>query len=214
MVEIFDDRIEISNPRELLFGKEELGWKSVARNPAIFDMFRLELIEKVGSGINRIKNATAQKGLKIEFQIDKFFTVIFHRFNDSLGLKVEAQEAHAGAQEAHAEIIKKLTENEVKILKMCVYDPASSKDIQLKLGIKRSGSFKHSLNKLLKLELLSQTIPDKPSSPKQKYKTTELAKAMIKMEIIHDQEWTPEGTFNSHFSYRFQSSHPAFLLSS
>lgn len=175
----------LCNPGELLFGKEELGRKSVARNPVIFDMFfRLDLIEKVGSGINRIKNAVAQKGLKIEFQIDKFFTVIFHRPSDSLGSKfvrIKAQEAQAQAQEAQVEIIDKLSESEIKILEICM-NPASSKDILLKLGIKRSGSFKNSLTKLLKMELLNQTIPDSPSSPKQKYVTTELAKNIVNLD--------------------------------
>lgn len=179
MVEIFDDRVEISNPGELLFGKEDLGRKSVARNPVIFDMFfRLDLIEKVGSGINRIKNAIAQKGLKIEFQIDKFFTVIFHRPSDSLGSAF----VHIKAQEAQAEIRNQLTESEIMILEMCMNEPATSKEILLKLGIKRSGSFKNSLTKLLMMGLLSQTIPGKPSSPKQKYEITELARDIIKMD--------------------------------
>lgn len=67
------------------------------------------------------------------------------------------------------------------ILEMCLNEPAASKNIQLKLGIKRSGSFKNSLTKLLKMGLLSQTIPDKPSSPKQKYAATKLAKAIIEV---------------------------------
>lgn len=86
------------------------------------------------------------------------------------------------AQEAHAEIRNKLTKSEIMILEICMNEPASSKDIQLELGIKRSGSFKHSLTKLLKLGLLNQTIPDKPSNPKQKYAITEIAKAIIKID--------------------------------
>jgi len=187
MVEIFDDRVEISNPGELLFGMEDLGRKSVARNPVIFDMFyRLDLIEKVGSGINRIRDAISQKGLKVEFQIDKFFTVIFQRPSGILGRtfsQSEAQEAHDIAQEAHAEILKELTETEIKILELCMNNPLSSKELYLKIGHrKRSGSFKNSLTKLLKMGLLSQTILDKPSSPKQRYVTTEHAKANMRMD--------------------------------
>jgi ATP-dependent DNA helicase RecG len=80
MVEIFDDRVEISNPGELLFEKEKFGKKSVARNPIIFDIFnRLKLIEKVGTGIKRMIDAVTERNLKLDFDIDSFFTIIFYR---------------------------------------------------------------------------------------------------------------------------------------
>ena len=79
-VEIFDDRVEITNNGKLLFDKKELGKVSVPRNPIIFDMFhRMNLIEKVGSGINRIKNLVREKGLKVKFETDEFFRIIFYR---------------------------------------------------------------------------------------------------------------------------------------
>lgn len=89
--------------------------------------------------------------------------------------------AQAQAQEAQVEIRDKVSESEIKILEMCM-NPASSKDILLKLSMKRSGSFKNSLTKLLKMGLLNQTIPDSPSSPKQKYVITELAKNIVNLD--------------------------------
>lgn len=81
-VEIFDDRVEITNKGKLLFEKSKLGTLSLARNLLIFDIFyRLRLIEKIGSGINRIKKVMKQAGLIVEFDVDDFFKVVFRRGN-------------------------------------------------------------------------------------------------------------------------------------
>ena len=79
-VEIFDDRVEIINKGKLLFDKSKLGKISFPRNPIIFDIFhRMNLIEKVGSGINRIKKQIKERGLKVNFETDDFFRVVFYR---------------------------------------------------------------------------------------------------------------------------------------
>ena len=79
-VEIFDDRVEITNKGKLLFDKSKLGTISLPRNPIIFDMFyRMDLIEKVGSGINRIKKFVQERELSVDFEMDDFFRVKFKR---------------------------------------------------------------------------------------------------------------------------------------
>ena len=58
-VEIFSDRIVISNPGGLAAGMlpADLGSKSVRRNPLIADLLhRIDFIEKAGTGIKRIKS--------------------------------------------------------------------------------------------------------------------------------------------------------------
>jgi len=81
LVEIFDDRVEISNPGGLIIKEEEFGKRSLSRNPLVFDLLqRLELVEKVGSGINRIKDAMTKAKLREpEFEFGKFFSVAFSR---------------------------------------------------------------------------------------------------------------------------------------
>lgn len=63
MIEVYDDRVEISNPGGLPSGltPDTFGTKSVARNSIIAGLLnRAEYIEKIGTGINRIRNAVKQ----------------------------------------------------------------------------------------------------------------------------------------------------------
>ncbi|MBS3099311.1 putative DNA binding domain-containing protein [Candidatus Pacearchaeota archaeon] len=54
--------------------------QDIARNPILFDIFhRLRLIEKIGSGISRMKNMMKKRGLKINFEIGDFFRIVFFR---------------------------------------------------------------------------------------------------------------------------------------
>lgn len=83
MVEIYDDRVEISNPGGLIstITQQEFGTKSFSRNPIIFGLMqRIDLAEKVGSGIKRMRDAMKEANLlEPKFEIGGFFTVIFYR---------------------------------------------------------------------------------------------------------------------------------------
>jgi len=83
MVEMFDDRIEITNFGGLAKGlkPEDFGKKSVLRNPNIANLLhRAGYIEKMGTGINKMKNLISEAGLPpIKFEFDNFFTVTFKR---------------------------------------------------------------------------------------------------------------------------------------
>jgi len=83
VVEIYDDRVEISNPGGLLAAvKQDFGAKSLSRNPLIFGLFtRMSLVERVASGIPRMCKAMKDAGLPEPiFTTDGgFFTVEFKR---------------------------------------------------------------------------------------------------------------------------------------
>ena len=83
MVEIFDDRVEISNPGGLPTGlnKDNFGSRSVSRNPIISSMLhRIDYIEKMGTGISRMKESCIDAGItEPEFIFTGFFTVVFQR---------------------------------------------------------------------------------------------------------------------------------------
>ena len=84
MVEIFDDRVEITNPGSVPKGitKDNFGNTSVTRNPVIASLFhRAHYIERMGTGIKRMIKAMEAAGFeKPEFKNEgAFFKVIFGR---------------------------------------------------------------------------------------------------------------------------------------
>ena len=84
MVEIFDDRVEVTNPGGVPKGvtKENFGTVSVTRNPVIASLLhRADYIERMGTGIGRMTAEMEKMGLeKPVFQMDNhFFKVIFKR---------------------------------------------------------------------------------------------------------------------------------------
>ena len=65
-VHIYHDRLEIITPGGLPAGmkEEELGHKSVPRNPLLFGLFyRMNLVEQIGSGIQRIRDLCREYGV-------------------------------------------------------------------------------------------------------------------------------------------------------
>jgi ATP-dependent DNA helicase RecG len=81
-IEVFDDRIEISNPGGLLSAiKHEFGKRSLSRNPLIFGLFdRMHLVERIGSGIPRMEELMQGQGLDVpEYRTDGMFTIVLKR---------------------------------------------------------------------------------------------------------------------------------------
>jgi len=81
LIEVFADRVEISNPGGLPSGlkPEDFGTRSVTRNPLIASLLhRIDYIEKIGTGISRIRQAVAEhQGTEVDIRFNDFFTVIF-----------------------------------------------------------------------------------------------------------------------------------------
>ena len=82
-VEVFNDRVEVSNPSGLVSGipKNEFGKRSLSRNPLIFGLFeRIRMVEQVGSGISRMRDLMVEEDLTPpEFNTEGIFTVTFRR---------------------------------------------------------------------------------------------------------------------------------------
>ena len=93
MIEIFTDRVEITNPGGVPKGitRENFGTTSVTRNPIIASLLhRADYIERMGTGINRMTTEMEKAGLnKPIFQTEGyFFKVTFKR-----DLAIDAQSA-------------------------------------------------------------------------------------------------------------------------
>lgn len=81
-IEMFDDRVEITNPGTLLpVVAKNFGRKSLSRNPLIFGLFtRMHLVEHIGSGIPRMRKEMLDAGLSEPvYDTDGMFTVTFQR---------------------------------------------------------------------------------------------------------------------------------------
>ena len=83
-VHIFYDRVEMLNPGSLVPGLriEDLGHVSLPRNPLLFGLMdRMELVENVGSGIKRIRDAMNEYGLRppVIRPAETWFSLTFRR---------------------------------------------------------------------------------------------------------------------------------------
>jgi len=173
-VEIYDDRIEISNPGGLPKGlsREELGTRSVRRNPLIADLLhRIALIEKAGTGIRlMIEDARRYKCPEPKFTVNGFFITTFWPAREIVR-KITPQ---VGEQ-----VTEQVTE-QVAIMLQAACEPSSLKELQSAVGLKHRPHFINAyLEPLLAAKWLEMTIPDKPRSPKQRYRTTDLGHKVL-----------------------------------
>lgn len=123
-VEVFEDRIEITNPGGLVSAIQpsDFGFKSHSRNPLIFGLFeRVDMVEQVGSGISRIRESISAVGLpEPVFKIAGLFTVLLKRQSKSSERSSKEwpkiketikEKANFKVNKSQWEIIKMMTEN-------------------------------------------------------------------------------------------------------
>lgn len=173
-VEIYDDRIEISNPGGLPKGlsREELGTRSVRRNPLIADLLhRIALIEKAGTGIRRmIEDAKKHKCPEPDFKVNGFFTATFWP-NIQITGKITPQVTQ--------QVTPQVTQQVIAVLESA-RTARTREELQKAAGLKDREHFRKTyLEQLLVAGWLEMTIPDKPRSSKQRYQTTDLGRKIL-----------------------------------
>jgi ATP-dependent DNA helicase RecG len=132
---IFYDRVEIHNPGGLVAGLKfsDLGRRSVPRNPLLFGiLYRMDLVENVGSGLRRIRDTMKADGLvePIIEADEHWFTVTFTRKPEITGKK--------GAEEPR---VKTRVKTRVKILELMRANPSVTRvEIAQHIGITLKGA--------------------------------------------------------------------------
>jgi ATP-dependent DNA helicase RecG len=154
MVEIFSDKVIISNPGGLPPGlsEKDFGKYSLSRNPLISSLLlRAGLIEKLGTGVNRIKTLIKEAHLpEPQFSFNDFFAVTFLREGSQTGGQIGGQTG-----------IKKLTQKQFEILSIIKQNPHITKpELCEKLGINPSAVDKH-IKILRDKGVLKRVGPDK-----------------------------------------------------
>jgi ATP-dependent DNA helicase RecG len=170
-VAIFDDMLEITSPGPLPdnLPPDALGTgRSEIRNRILAPIFKeLGLIEAWGTGIRRMRNEVMEyPDINLELlETGNSFQVRFVK----VSAQGEAHEAQDEAQEAQDELVN----IDYRILTSCRKQPLSGSELLNEVGYStRTGNFKKSLSKLLSRKLIEMTIPDKPTSSKQRYRIT------------------------------------------
>lgn len=143
MVQLYDDRLEISNPGGLLpYVAADFGHRSRSRNPLIFRMFtRLHLVESVGTGIPRIARILSEDGFPpAEYKTEGFFTTILRKKKTS-----STEQSDHGSGKSSVESSVKTS---VKIKEMMQSNPkVSLREIAEAIGIS-TRAIEKAVNKL------------------------------------------------------------------
>ena len=168
LFEIYDNRVEIINPGRLLFDKSKFGKLSVARNPIIFDAFyRLGITEKIGSGIARMREAMAERGIEITFDTEDFFIATLTR-----------------PETIQKEVTDQVTDQVKKLLRALKTGEKSGKELIKELKLKHKPTFRMNyLKPAIEAGLIELTIPEKPKSRFQKYRPTKKGHEILKINV-------------------------------
>ena len=191
-VHIFYDRLEIVTPGGLPAGmrEEDLGIRSVPRNPLLFGMFhRMGMVEQIGSGIRRIRQECRDYGVEepvIEVS-DNWVVTTFPRPSAQVEEQVTAQVKTNKSfnkkpndnndlqilTEKLKDLTAQVTAQVIAQVVLYCREPRATKEIMGVLELKHWKTFRSNyLQPLLDDGWLEMTVPDKPTSSKQKYQLT------------------------------------------
>ncbi|MCF0204382.1 MAG: DUF4062 domain-containing protein [Muribaculaceae bacterium] len=206
-VMLFRDRLEVWNPGKLPFGLSindlYAPHKSLPANPLIAEsMYLYKYIEKAGTGTEDIVGKCEAYGLKKpEFIQETDFRVVIWRadkkedssstLNGQLetNLRQEPEKDNSNPHTNNELTWRELETNlgqDLKILRsiisICVEAQPSSLLIKIANEKNKTRFMSNFINPLLKMGILKMTIPDKPTSSKQKYITTEVGRMLLYAE--------------------------------
>jgi ATP-dependent DNA helicase RecG len=164
-VEVFDDRVEIVNPGGLPKGLSvrDLGTVSIRRNELVSDLFfRLHKVERIGMGIQKMKEAMVAAGLrKPTFASDAFFRATFLR-SPEFAMKEGILGAEVSEKRPEGKTAQKTTQKTAqKVMGLIRHNPEiTRRELAMELGMTDSG-IKYHLKKMQAKGLIRRVGPDK-----------------------------------------------------
>jgi hypothetical protein len=190
-IAIYDDRVEIENPGRLPFDLTPETIKSAHAsypyNPLIAEvLFKSSFLESWGSGVGRMVDACRAQGVpEPEYEVaGGFVRMIFRKRIAASGLIQEEDRSKQGV--SWEEVGSKLgvSWEEVEKLIVALQNPMLLNDLKELYGWKNASKFKEKyINPLIAEGLADMTVPNKPTSPNQKYCLTEKGKGLLANKI-------------------------------
>ncbi len=174
-IAVFDDRIEVRSvgglPRGVSAESLSGTHKSIRRNPLIAGAFhRTGAVEIWGRGTNRVIEECQRHGIEAPIFEDRD-GVVYVTFRAQIG-------PEAGLT-PHAGLKSGLSRDQVQVLESAV-DPRPLADLMAVSGRSSRTKFRNAVIKpLLESGLLEMTIPEKPRSSRQRYRTTAAGRGLV-----------------------------------
>jgi predicted HTH transcriptional regulator len=176
-VQLFPDRLEIWNPGTvhppLTLEKLYLSHASQPNNPLIAEpLFLTKYIEKAGTGtVDMIERCLAAGMRRPEFRMDAGFFIL------TVWRKTKAIESVPSQDQVGTKAGP--SRDQVEILRKCMIEKGIIELMKVAGRTNRTKFRDQVLNPLLQEGLLEMTIPDKPTSSLQKYRTTDKGRTWL-----------------------------------
>ncbi len=175
-VMLFEDRLEVWNPGSLppslTLDMLRIAHGSVPGNPLLAEsLYLARYIERMGTGTRDMIHRCREAGL----------TEPVFELSDGFVIRIEraVRAARSGRDESDPGTKSALSRHQVKTLRKCLVGQRIT-DLMSAAGRTDRTKFRNQvLRPMLSGDLIERTIPDKPTSSKQKYRITELGRRFL-----------------------------------
>ena len=171
---LYHDRLEVISPGGLPAGmtEAELGMKSVPRNPLLFGVLhRMDAVEHIGSGIRRIRDLCREWGVPAPvIDVSEHWVTVTFRRPALDGEGSGATSKGPGRDQVGTK--SGPSRDQVAILRKALSKRPMTELMEVVGRTNRTKFRNQVLRPLLEAGWIEMTIPDKPTSRKQRYRTT------------------------------------------
>ena len=194
-LDVYDDRLSITSPGGMYSGQtiQYLSIEEIAsdrRNPILADvMAQLDYMEKRGSGLKRICNETkALEGYKDNLKpvfkstTSQFMTIIYSMEYEIKNKQGEQYQDGIKSGLSWEQVGTKigLSWDEVEKLFIALQEPKSMVELKEMYQWSNTTKFKSKyVTPLIEAQFAGMTLPEKPTSPKQRYFLTDSGRALL-----------------------------------